>query len=477
MKAKSLGLVAAAAMLSACAMSTPPEVRREVDQLAATAEPEALARPVDVPVPRSDLAIFEAGSLERSVAEAVARHPAVQRALLGQADALYRSSEASAAFLPGANLTGRAGVTDNEGTTEMTSALGLGVETSWTIFDGGARRYRLDRERFRILSALHSTAERLEVVAVDIAEAHLDALRRRELLTVAQNTVARHKEIAAFVAQRVETGAGNRVDLAAARARVSAAEYRLAEAQRQLADAEARYVRLVGRPAGVLSVPTMPAAGLLVDGMMSAAKDHPSVKVCKSDLQAAIQNLLAADAERGGALALSVGPVGWQHLGRINADPFTIGAALLRASVPLLDGGAGEARLRRAVTNTKIAMTCISDYEDQITFAVRQAFHGLSAARDQLAHATAQERADDDVRAGYWDQYQAARRPLIDVLAAEDEAFSAIGNAISARYAVLFSHYRLLAASGQLARTLGAVEWRTEMVDGKHDPFADLVKL
>ena len=70
----------------------------------------------------------------------------------------------------------------------------------------------------------------------------------------------------------------------------------------------------------------------------------------------------------------------------------------------------------------------------------------------------------------------AGRRSILDVLDAEAERFQAASAAVSARYAALFSGYRVLAAQGRLSGALGLMSEVEVTLSGQDDPFAEIAR-
>ena len=76
----------------------------------------------------------------------------------------------------------------------------------------------------------------------------MDYLRRREILRLAQENVARHKEILASQRERLNLGASTTADLTQTEGRLSRAMSTLTDAEASLREAEASYIRLTGKP-------------------------------------------------------------------------------------------------------------------------------------------------------------------------------------------------------------------------------------
>jgi adhesin transport system outer membrane protein len=289
-------------------------------------------------------------------------------------------------------------------------------------------------------------------------------------MKIANGAIDQHEKLLARVSKAVRDGVADAVDEQRVLSRLEAARARQADAEQVASDAEARYLRLgSARPDAKLILPAALGVSNSLDEAIAAGSGHPTLRLLHGEIQAGVQQALAIDAERGGELALRFGPAGLLHLSSSAANPLTLGAALLSMTLPVYDGGERDYRLKRAISSIDVAMSRREDVQRQISLVVTQAWNAHAAARSNAAHAVRQLQALDKVAAGYEKQHALGSRSIVDILDAENERLAARSREATARYSLLFATYRLSAAQGRLADSLGVVSYREAVLDGETD--------
>ena len=85
---------------------------------------------------------------------------------------------------------------------------------------------------------------------------------------------------------------------------------------------------------------------------------------------------------------------------------------------------------------------------------VRKTWASMVSTGERAKEFAAQAGANAQVVKAYKDQFDLARRTLLDVLDAQNELFVSRGNAVNAQFLEMFAVYRLLALKGELLHTL-----------------------
>src|SRR5205085_1087491 len=86
---------------------------------------------------------------------------------------------------------------------------------------------------------------------------------------------------------------------------------------------------------------------------------------------------------------------------------------------------------------------------------LRQAWEGLLASRERVPQLETHAGISAQVVQAYRQQFSIGQRTLLDVLNAENELYTARGNALNGLLQVSADEVRVLGAMGQLATALG----------------------
>jgi len=405
--------------------------------------------------------------LKETVTQAVNYSPEVQASwhefLASQQDIRVAKS----GYLPSVDLSasagsrrrdydGRGNYSANQGEISLTQSLFEGFRTSGQVehFSQASQvRY------FELMDVVESTA--LEAV-----RAYQDVVRNRELVRLARDNYAKHREVYSQIEERVVSGVGRRVDLEQVAGRLALAETNLLTEASNLHDVSARYLRIVGQlppetlPETELANQTLPAN--IREALSLAYKGNPG-------FHAAVKNISAAQAqvkvERSGyypKAELRARQTTSRNLNgfdnRIDPDPYGDEAAVeLALTYNLYSGGSTRASVRRSLENVSHA----KDLRDKACIDLRQttqiAYNDSHRLAEQLTSLDQHRRSSDKVRTAYTEQFNIGQRTLLDLLDAENEFFEASRSYVKAQADLEIAHARTLAAMGNLLPAVGVM--------------------
>lgn len=331
------------------------------------------------------------------------------------------------------------------------------LSASQLIFDGGAVGGQVRRFSERADGASFQVASAAENVALRVAQAYLEVMRLRSQVAFAEENVAVHDRTVRQVELLAERGAGRRSDAQQAVARLALAQSTLTQQRGQLAQAESGYRHLVGHAPGAMRTP---AAGPVLPSDIEAAvqnalASHPAVLAAERELS-------AAQADRDSARArgfiprvdLEVGGTKNRDLDGVigpNEDRF----AMLRLRSNLFRGGTDAARVREAQARIDEATAGVQRARNDVERDLRQAWEGLVASRERIPQLETHAGVSAQVVQAYRAQFSIGQRSLLDVLNAENELYSARGNALNGLLGVSADEMRVLATMGKLVMALG----------------------
>jgi adhesin transport system outer membrane protein len=129
-------------------------------------------------------------------------------------------------------------------------------------------------------------------------------------------------------------------------------------------------------------------------------------------------------------------------------------SALVIMNWNLYRGGGDTARRREYINREGQAKEQRAKVARGIEEDVRKTWAGMVAAGERSKEFTDQASSNTEVVKAYKDQFDLARRTLLDVLDSQNELFVSRANAVNAQYLEMFAVYRLLALKGELLKTL-----------------------
>ena len=205
---------------------------------------------------------------------------------------------AKAGWGPSVDAVGRTGASRLSNTTtrplnadkDMYGANSISLTLTQPLWDGFATRSRVRTGEATVDSMTYRVLDNATSFALDAIIAHVDLLRRREILQLAKDNVRQHVEILDSQKERVELGAGSSADVTQTKGRLARAQSTLTDAEASLREGEASYIRLTGKPVPAslaeVYVPEPMYTGY--DAVMEVAdKNNPKLKAYMSDIKAA----------------------------------------------------------------------------------------------------------------------------------------------------------------------------------------------
>lgn len=465
------------ALLVGCALGGPYIPSERLSEIAKLSDEQILNHPVqaDALLSQNQVASLVPYSLSWSVGRALADSPIVRQAYYGLSGTSLSIQEAQSLRGPNIGLDGQYGATDSSGNELTRSTHVLGINATWTLFDGGVGALKTDKARWQVMGALASVAERVESVAQSVAEAYIGVLKAKDILKINKRQVSDMETLLNEVKRLAAAGATNASDVPEAEARTDLFRERVILSTQQLADAKARLFRFTGQTVdeNQMERPEDAITGSENEKqILSQIPEHPSIKIIDYEIQAAIKAVCAVDAERNGSIVLQLGTAGLASafLGKSVVE---LGSAILNLTLPLIDSGNRDARLKHAAADLEVSLARRVDIERQIGYAVSQGVHARDAANAQSKIADQERTKDIKVAAIKRSDYKAGIVDLKSVLDAEQSKLDAEVKSVSASWDRTLSTYTLLGAQGILASKLHAINYRMVNVKGTDDPFPE----
>ncbi len=405
-------------------------------------------------------------SVETSVRTALANNPQVLSATENRAAATHDVRKADAAYYPTIGIWAGAGAAiADTGTTRATlqqntlHATGsAGLKLSQNLYDGGATAASVKGAEASLQAADTLVDDSAITIAFDAISAHVDVLRRREIVSLSQDNVREHERTLATVRSRYTQGIASVGEVSQVESRLARARAELLAHESGLEAALAAYTRVVGMPAPSaensdntmlpVPLPSMPytsprqveEAALLANPRVLTAQAN--IRFCQAEKE-------YAQSGASPKVILDVGPTYETNSLRGKNNNLSI-EAQVRVSWDFYQGGrvragteAASARVRKAQADYQVVV-------DTLAEDIRVSFDRTNRAADQAAEYAKARDASKKARAGYYEQFLMGQRGIMDVLDASAEAYAAAVEALVKETDYLLGQYRLLALAGTL---------------------------
>ncbi|MDF1752925.1 MAG: TolC family protein [Verrucomicrobiales bacterium] len=167
-------------------------------------------------------------------------------------------------LLPQVSLTGSAGVSNRDRTTDGLLQSGetlfqrqLGLSVRQLLFDGGVARNNTRASENAMMAQQYLEKGMIESRVVDLAEVYMEVLRTEKQIALANDNIENHRKMVELIKKKVENG-GHRTEVQLAQSRLNRATNVLSSLQLGYNRALTRLARLVGTNTFVLTYPTPP---------------------------------------------------------------------------------------------------------------------------------------------------------------------------------------------------------------------------
>lgn len=459
-------LLGSAAMLSACAPVPQLGARPEIRAAGSVAAERSLGAATDNAAqwPGADWwSTYADPQLTALINEGLQGAPDLAAAIarVRQADAY--AQQAGAALLPRLDVEATAGGNKqsyNNGippafvprgwndTGRLTTNLGFDIDL-W-----GRNRAALAAATSDAEAARLELAQTRLTLSTAIATAYADLALLHADRDVLQETVDIKTRTQALVAQRVETGLGNRADLKLADAAVPTARAELAATDESIALTRNRIAALIGAgPDRGLAIArpsaTVAARGIPAGATTDLVGRRPDVAAALARVNAAASRIKVARADFYPALSLNA-LFGVQSLGlsKLFDSGSTYGNAGPAIGLPLFQGGAISGRYRGARATYDEA---VASYDKTVIAAYQDVADAVTSQTMLVPRLTDARRALADTQEAYdlaLQRYRGGLSTYLDVLTAEQSL-------LASRRAVAMLDTRAFTLDVALVRALG----------------------
>jgi len=339
------------------------------------------------------------------------------------------------------------------------------VQLRQTLFDGFAVSSDVRRLGHSRMAAYYELISASDQIALEAARAYLDVLRYRELVRLAEENYATHRDVNERLTSRTKAGVGRRVDLEQSAGRMALAESNWLSEVSNLHDVSARYQRLVGEePAATLS-PVPALSGFLparTDFVANTVHKNPDFLSAVSTIRAYRADLDLRKASYWPTVELRLSQDIERNRSGLDGT-YRDRAIELVMNYNLYNGGSDSARVKQYAAKLNAAY----DLRDKQCRDVRQtsliALNDVSRLESQLGFLAQHELSTAKAREAYRQQFDIGQRSLLDLLDTENELYEARRALVNAEYDLQLAKARVLTTNGTLLQALELRALQTEV--------------
>jgi adhesin transport system outer membrane protein len=402
---------------------------------------------------------LHAETLVDAVRDTIESNPEVQIARDQRNAVKQEMEQARAGFFPSADVTVGNGWESSNNPTTRASGEGritknrseAEVLVRQLLFDGFGTESEFDRQKARVNASAYATFGTAEIMALRAAEAYLDVLNTKMLVSLAEENLRTHEKNYSQIRKRGERGVGRKSDTQQALGRLALARTNLITEQNNLEDAISAYENIVGHTPDTLEEPPsfehlLPES---LDGAITQALDNqPTLKSAEADVEAARKQHDAAKSTFFPRVHLEISGTRNDDIDGIpgsNRD-----AQLMLRGRYSFTGGRDMARRQETAYLLSESKQVRNRTRRQVIESMQLSWNAYERAKTSLESLKIHVEASRKARNAYRKQFNIGQRTLLDLLDSDNELFTASIDYANGKRDYMLSIYRILAGSGRL---------------------------
>lgn len=328
----------------------------------------------------------------------------------------------------------------------------VAFELTYTVFDFGARRGRINEKSARLLAANFQFNDVHRKIIFQVQQAYYRLLNARGLEAAAMASLANAQTVQQAAEARLQHGLATLPDVLEARSATAQAQYDLQAILGAEQVTRGDLATALGAPS-TLFIPVQPLSEVSTPESISETVEQAISRALlqRPDLLAALAGIREADAQRKQARAayyphldIRVRPAEQElafHQQSLPWEQITnlTGELNLSLNWTIFDGGARKNRLAQAEADVRRAQAQVSSARDEVEDEVWTAYSNLNTAFRQREAATALLEAASQSYAAALESYNYGVRSLLDVTAAQRVLARARSTDVTAQTQILTS--------------------------------------
>jgi outer membrane protein TolC len=408
-----------------------------------------------------DIARLQLDEWFHRLAKAPLTHPSVIAARFSEQEAISTISEAKAILYPQVSLGLSADSQRSTRDGEKVSSI-QGLDTSDKIrmnpnlsikqllFDGGATQSRILAAESRS-NAAASRRESTEIgVALRAADTLIELAKLQEQLESARDSLDEVERLRDMIRERVNAGRDSPSEMLQMNTRVFEARNQVIRLQGLRAEAGARHEETFGEPPVILAFPDVfaPIPMSVESGVDVAIRSNPDIVNSRKLVDVAIAEYEAAKQDGMPRIEaeMRINSYDTARSGLDFYDTF-VGVSVTQN---LFDGGRQNAVEKRSATGIERTRAQSQQTLADVEFAIKRAYSNRESLIPRYKSLQAQLDQKLKTRQAYEAQFIAGRRPLNDLITAQQQVLDAALNVVETKAELHRQHFTILALIGDL---------------------------
>ncbi len=353
-----------------------------------------------------------------------------------------------------------------------------GLGASQILFDGFRRKYELEKNTVNIRSKVYQALDVASTLAYATISAHMDILRRKELVQASEENYIAHEKLVKLLQARYNDGLSGIGDVEQGKARMLKVQAALIRQKNALLTAHSNYYRITGVSATNVLLPVFAPYNRYesVEEVKDLALiNNHQILVASAQIE---QAQAATNASKSNYYPQITGDVNTSYQ---SADTnYDNNIYALDAGVNmrwnLYNGGADKAQVSANAASTREARQLLQHTKDLVFEQIEVTLEQTKSAKEELKFYEAAQRSSNISRVNFYEQYKVGQKGLLNLLDAEAEYFTAKVETIIARTDVILGQYRLHALAGVLLTELNLEQvLRDSSVDPAQIPILEIL--
>jgi len=339
---------------------------------------------------------------------------------------------------------------------DLSTSLSLTVP----LYSGGRVRNGMTGAKRRIEAGQFDVRSAELAIFSQVVAAYMDVIRGQSLVALSRNNVEVLEVNLRATNNRFQVGDLTRTDVAQSESRLSLARGDLKTAEATLIEARERYVQLVGHaPVDLQAPPPLPGLPASPDDAVEIAlANNPDLAAARKQREASVYDVRVARGQRLPTVSGFVSGVYGTDLGSGSHAAAAAGVAGdndsvqlgARLTLPLYQGGGPAAQVRQSQAREQQAMEQETAVERDVIAQTRSLFASWQASNEVIASSRVAVDAAALSLQGVRAENTVGTRTILDILNAEQEAFSARVQLVTAERNAYVASFSLLAAMNQI---------------------------
>ncbi len=331
-----------------------------------------------------------------------------------------------------------------------------GATVTFPLIDGMRSLNALYREATLLDGEIIRLSDATETLVLNAVQAYIDVVRHQNIVALSQQNIAAHQRIVEQVQQQVDAGILSEPDRFRARDKLLAAQLAKAEAAGALSDAQAQYRLVIGKePSAPMSIHTSTKAPASLAALQAnALANSLQLQLARNDIKVLEYQGAVDEAAWKPRVDLFATADAGRDRGGTSGDDDRF-AAGVRFNWTWQSEGHKSATIARNRDLQMRAHYQVKQLETEVSDFARRTWNAYRAVSERKALLDRTVSTTVRIVEEFRREFEAAKRPLLQVLDAERALFNQKVQRINAEANLTFQRYRLLAAQNTLSDHFG----------------------